>query len=108
MLGYVNSKMLDRLIALNVTHFSIAKNYDTPHQHEISSVHFFTDNVPDANGGYPEVAYVIPAMCSSIVKNSLQGFNEVKRSNSVDVGIISYGYVDLSEYREWVNTNGIY
>lgn len=92
MIGYITSEMLDTLIKLKVTHYSVARNFDKPNEHEISSVHFFDSNVRDDMGGFSEVAYYLPTMYDN-------GFNKIQRSNQIDTGLVEYSN-PLETYRD--------
>ncbi|URC15345.1 hypothetical protein GD1_221 [Paraglaciecola Antarctic GD virus 1] len=95
----LNTPILKQLIKLGVTHYSLAKNYGKPNQDQVSSVHFFTSDVPDDAGGYPEVAYMIPDFVDTFLperKQTLIGFSKITRTNHFDINLVAYD-LPLSE-----------
>jgi len=79
----LSTNICRQITLLGATHYSLAKNYNKPYQHSVSSIHFFTSNVPDHSGALPEIAYFIPDLHSREL-GALSGFKEISRLNSID------------------------
>lgn len=60
----ITDKMIEKIKEEGATHYTVSKNFDKPHQHLVSSVHFFKGIEKDENGSLNEVAYFSPAMHS--------------------------------------------
>jgi hypothetical protein len=87
--SYLNNEMIALTLKLNVTHYSIAKNYDHPNNNQVSSIHFFTGDIPDEKNCFPECAYFIPSMHSNRF-GALSGFSVINRPNGLDTKLIEY------------------
>jgi hypothetical protein len=83
----LNSNMVEALKQVGAKYMSASYNFDKPFQNVVSSYHFFKDNVLDANGTLPEVAYFMPSM-NSYVLGKLSGFKLINRRNAIDIGVI--------------------
>tara|TARA_Y100001934_G_C12334719_1_gene766964 strand:+ start:1235 stop:1579 length:345 start_codon:yes stop_codon:yes gene_type:complete len=86
-LPVLNKSIIRRLETLGVTHYSIAKNFDFPHQDKVSSVHFFTSDIPNSSGGLPEAAHFIPDLHIPDF-GALTGFHETHRPNAIDTDVM--------------------
>ncbi len=82
----LNKSIIRRLEQLGVTHYSIAKNFDSPYRDSVSSVHFFTSDIPNCTGGYPEAAHFIPSLHIPDF-GLLTGFHETHRPNLIDTNL---------------------